>query len=205
MEDKKWTQEEIDLAIKEDRAYKDPETGKWKNYKPKKGVTPPWQPFDPERRKGRLTIKERKFLYMLSKTGNINKSYKSVYKYTKFDDKKLENVRIGSMANVKLKRLKEKSPELVAAFTFEDITPDFVRKGLLDLYGRAKDTGNMHIEKGVLELMGKIHALFSEKQIYKEEVKEVIGDIYQENDSDMPGNQVDESLSRTEIDKIGQA
>lgn len=181
------------------------ETKKWKGYKPKKGMKPNWDPFNPEKRKGRLTINEKKFLYLLSKTGNINKSYKSVYRYTKLDDKKLENARIGSAASIKIKRLKEKSPELVAAFTFEDITPDFVRKGLLDLYGRAKESGNMHVEKGVLELMGKIHALFSEKQIYKEEVKEVIGDIYQENDSDMPGKQVDESLSRTEIDEIGKA
>ena len=46
---------------------------KYKGYKPEKGKTPPWDPFNPEKRKKRMTIKERKFLFLLSNKSRCSK------------------------------------------------------------------------------------------------------------------------------------
>lgn len=172
---------------------------KYKGYKPQKGVTPPWDPFDPEKRKKRITIREKKFLMMLSTTGSLQEAFRAAYKVSPHSDKKIENARVSAMANQVLTRLRKKAPELTAASTFEDITPEFVKKGIMDLYTRSKEKGEMHIEKGVLELMGKMHAMFTDKKVVDSTVKGVVETIYQESDDDMPVK--DERMGRAEIEE----
>lgn len=162
---------------------------------------PAHRPFDPENRKNRITIRERKFLYLLSQTGNLQESFRSVYKVKLHSDKRIEAAHVGAMANQVLARLRKKSPELVAAFTFEDITPDFVKKGILDLYYRAKETNNMHIEKGTLELMGKINAMFTEKHVSDVRILDTIKSVYKETDEDFPDHK-DNRVSRPEIENL---
>lgn len=175
-----------------------PEKSQYAGYKVKKGETPPWDPFNPEKRKKRITIREKKFLLMLSTTGSLQEAYRSAYKVTPMSDKKLEGARVTAMANQVLARLKKKSPELTAKMTFEDITPDFVRKGLLDLYGRSKEKGDMTVEKGVLELMGKLYAMFTEKHQVDNKIKGVVENIYKESDDDFPRK--DERINRLDIE-----
>ncbi len=176
------------------------EKSKYAGYKPQKGVTPPWDPFNPEKRKkkGRMTIRERKFLYMLSQTGSLNDAFRSAYKVTPMPDKKLEATRVTAMANQVLARLKRKVPELTEKMTFEDITPDFVRKGILDLNKRARDKGDLNIETRTWELMGKMHAMFTDKIRSETKITEVVDTIYQETDEDMPRK--DDRLARVDID-----
>lgn len=166
---------------------------------PEKGIMPSHRPFDPAKRKNRITLRERKFLYLLSQTGSLQESFRSVYKVKHHDDKRIESAHVGAMANQVLSRLRKKSPELVAAFTFEDITPEFVKKGILDLYYRAKESNNMHIEKGTLELMGKINAMFTEKHVTDIKITDVIKNVYKETDEDFPEHK-DDRVGRPEID-----
>lgn len=168
-------------------------------YIPEKGKMPSHDPFNPEKRKNRITIRERKFLYLLSQTGSLQEAFRSVYKVKHHDDKRIESAHVGAMANQVLARLRKKSPELVSAFTFGDITIDFVKKGILDLYYRARDSNNMHIEKGVLELMGKINAMFTEKHVSDVRIMDTIKSVYKETDEDMPDYK-DDRVSRSEID-----
>lgn len=191
---------EIDSDNQNDQPYFDNETGKWKNYRAKKGVTPPWKPFDNPKKK-RITIKERKFLFMLSKTGNLKAAYKSAYTVKDYGDPKLEHARINALAHQVLARLKDKAPELVAAFTFEDITPDFVKKELMGLYKNSEST--IHEKTRILELMGKTQAMFTDKVQTETKIKEVIEQVYRESDDDFP--EIDERLDRLEIEKLGKA
>jgi hypothetical protein len=167
---------------------------------PEKGRMPSHDPFNPEKRKNRITLRERKFLYLLSQTGSLQVAFRSVYKVKHNDDKRIESAHVGAMANQVLTRLRRKSPELVSAFTFGDITVDFVKKGILDLYYRAKDSNNMHIEKGVLELMGKINAMFTEKHVSDIRILDTIKSVYKETDADMPDEHRDDRVSRSEIE-----
>lgn len=176
-----------------------PKESKYKGYKPQKGVTPPWDPFNPENRKKRMTIKEKKFLYLLSQTGSMSEAFRGTYKIKAYPDKKIEAARVGAMANQVLTRLKAKSPELVQALTFEDITPKFVREQLLKLYEDPQAAINDKIR--LVELMGKLSGEWTEKRIITTKIQDVTDTIYTESDQDFP----DHRLGREDIEKIGQA
>jgi hypothetical protein len=172
------------------------EKDKWIGYKPTKGVAPPWKPFDKKRKANRLTIRERKFLLVLSTTGNLSEAYRSAYKITHHADKKIEAARVHSQANVVLNRLRKKSPELVAQFMFEDITPEFVRGEMMKLY---KNEGATVAERTrILELMGKMHAMFTDKNIQQTTIKDMNETLYKESDEDFP-EQKDNRFGRQDI------
>jgi len=175
----------------------DEDEKKYKGYKPTKGITPSWNPFDPEKRKKRVTIREKKFLMVLSTTGSLQEAYKAAYTVKDYGDKKLQSARVGALANQVLRRLKGKAPELVAALTFEDITPDFVKKEMLKLYN--KDEASIHEKTRLLELMGKTQAMFTDKKVIDARIEEVMNDIYQESDDDFPMK--DERKGRIEIEE----
>ena len=174
------------------------ENGKWKGYKPEKGVVPPWNPFNKERKK-RMTIRERKFLMDLSTTGSLQEAYRAAYTVKPNPDKKLESARITAIANQVLSRLRKKFPELVEAMLFEDITPDFVRKEMMKLY--KNDIATIGERTRILELMGKIHGMFTDKQVVESSIKQIVGDIYRETDEDFPVE--DDRLSRLDIENSG--
>lgn len=173
------------------------EESPYAGYKPQKGVTPPWNPFDPARRQNRVTIKERKFLMVLSMTGKLVDAYRAAYKVKDYPDKQLERARVNAMAQQVLARLKKKAPELVAAFTFDDITPDFVKKEMLKLYNKedVKDADKIRL----LELMGKTQAMFTDKNIVETKIQEVVDQIYKEGDEDFPMR--DDRLTRADIEE----
>ncbi|MEK6897506.1 MAG: hypothetical protein AABW93_03170 [Nanoarchaeota archaeon] len=187
---------------KEVNKIEEPKESPWKGYKPKKGVTPPWDPFNPEKRKKRMTMSEKKFLYVLSSTGNMSEAYRAAYKHRVLPDKRMDNARVYAMANQILERVRRKFPLEVSQMLFEDITPDFVRRELMNLF---KNEGSTVGEKTrIIELMGKIHGMFTDKQIVESRIKDLVKDIYQETDDDMPMH--DSRLSRIEIDEnIGKA
>lgn len=181
-----------------------PETGKWEGYKPEKGKTPPWNPFDVNKKKSRITLKERKFMYLLSTTGSMQEAFKGTYKVKDYGDSKLQGQRVSALANQVLKRIRMKAPELVATMTFEDITPDFVRKGLLKLYN--DPNASIHEKTRILELMGKTQAMFTDKVQTETKIREIVGTVYRESDEDFPEH--DDRVSRVDmedIDKIGTA
>ena len=182
--------------------YKDSETGRWKNYHPQKGIAPPWNPFNPENRKNRLTINEKKFLYVLGKTGKLYEAYMAVYKVKDYGNPSLQRSRVVAMASQVLARLRKKAPELTQAATFDDISVDFVKKELLKLYHN--DEASIHEKTRLLELMGKTQAMFTDKQIVDTKIREVVGQVYTEADDDFPS--VDHRLNRLEIEeKIAKA
>lgn len=187
---------------KEVNKIEEPKESPWKGYKPKKGVTPPWDPFNPEKRKKRMTMSEKKFLYVLSSTGNMSEAYRAAYKHRVLPDRRMDNARVYAMANQILERVRRKFPLEVSQMLFEDITPDFVRRELMNLF---KNEGSTVGEKTrIIELMGKIHGMFTDKQIVESRIKDLVKDIYQETDDDMPMH--DSRLSRIEIDEnIGKA
>lgn len=169
---------------------------KWEGYKPTKGVAPPWKPFDKKRKANRLTIRERKFLMVLSTTGNMSEAYRSAYTVKHHADKKIDAARVHSMANVVLNRLRKKSPELIAQFLFEDITPEFVRKEMMGLY---KNEGATVAERTrILELMGKMHAMFTDKNIQQTTIKDMNETLYKESEEDFPEKK-DERFGRQDI------
>ena len=180
-------------------AYWNPTEEKWRGYKAKKGFRPPWNPWRPDvMRRKKLTINERKFLLILSVTGNTTEAYRGVYKITPMDNKKLEGARVRAAANRLLDRLRKKAPEYVKAFAFEDITPEFVRTEFMKLYNHDHITISEKIR--VLELMGKTQAMFTEKNIIQETVKKVIDDVYTESDDDF--NELEDSRKgRAEIER----
>ncbi len=175
---------------------------KYKGYKPQKGVTPPWDPFNPAKRKKRITIKERKFLFLLSKTGNQSQAYRSVYKVKTNPDKRIEAARVSAMANQTIRRLRDKFPELVEELLYEDIDPKWIRKELVKNY--KSDTASMGDRIRLLELMGKIHAMWTDKKIVDSKIQDITQTIYSESDSDFP--EEDKRMDRLEIEKtIGNA
>jgi len=178
-------------------------TGKWEGYVPKKGTTPPWDPWNPAKRKNRVTLKERKFMMMLSTTGSMQEAYRGVYKVKDYGNPRLEAARVSALANQVLRRIRVKAPDLVAAMTFEDITPDFVKKEMLKLYN---DSGSsIHEKTRLLELMGKTQAMFTDKIQTETKVREIVDTIYKESDEDFP--EQDHRLGRLEMEelKIGKA
>lgn len=180
-------------------AYFDPELGKWKGYKPTKGMRPPWNPFRPGgKRQDRVTMNERKFLLLLSVTGSLTEAFKGVYKVTPMQNKKLENARIRFKAHALLERLKQKVPEFVEQVTYADITPDFVRGELMKLYKH--DHATIAEKIRITELMGKLHGMFTEKTVVQERVREIKETIYQESDEDF-NTQEDHRVSRVDINE----
>ncbi len=177
--------------------YYDSEKKKWIGYKAEKGKTPPWKPFDQPRKPRRMTIRERKFLLVLSTTGSLTGAYRAAYKVKSFPDKKMENARVYTMANQVIRRLRIKYPEWVKELTFEDISPDFVRKELMSLY---KEDGATVTEKTqLLKLMGQIHGMFTEKNVVETKIREVADSLYAETEEEFPTTK-DFRLSRLEID-----
>ena len=168
-------------------------------YIPEKGKMPAHDPFNPEKRKNRITIRERKFLYLLSTTGNLQEAFRGVYKVKHHDDKRIESAHVGAQANQVLKRLRYKAPELVAAFCFEDISPDFVKKEMLKLY--SADSTATHEKIRLLELMGKTQALFTEKHVTDIRMTDIIKRVYKETDADMPDDHRDDRVDRVEADE----
>lgn len=184
-------------------AYWDPETSRWIGYKATKGVTPPWNPFDPTKRKprNRITINERKFMYALSQTGSMSAAFRAVYKMKPYPDKHIEAARCRSMGARILERVRKKDPEFAARMTFDDITPDFVKKEMLSLY--TNDHATIAEKIRLLELMGKTQAIFTDKVISDTKIREVVDPIYKdygEAEDDFPELR-DERLSRIEIDQ----
>lgn len=180
----------------------DKEKRAWKGYKPRPGLKPNWDPFNPEKRKKRMTIAEKKFLLVISATGNMSEAYRAAYKHKTLPDKRLDNARVYAMANQILARVRKKFPVETSQMLFEDITPDFVRRELMDLYKSAEAT--IGEKTRIVELMGKIHGMFTDKQIVENKIKDLVKDVYQETDNDMPIK--DSRLGRIEIDeKMGRA
>ena len=184
-------------------AYWVPEENKWRGYTPKKGVAPPWMPFDSRRRdaeknKHRITINERKFLMIYSQTGSATEAWKAVYKYNVYQDKRLEDGRIRMAAKRKIDKIRKKAPELTEAFLFEDVTPDYIKKEMMKLYNHEHATIGEKLR--ALELMGKTHAMFTEKVISDVRIKESVKEVYKESESDF-SSQGDQRLSRLQTDK----
>jgi len=142
--------------------------------------------FNPEKRRNRITLYERKFLAVLALTCNKSEAFRAVYKVAHQENKQLEAAYVHSEATKVLKRIKRKSPELYAAATFENITPDFVTKAILDLYGRAKEKEDMNIETRVVDMMAKTQNMFKETSVIETKVQDVIKNVYKETDDDMP-------------------
>jgi len=177
-------------------AYWDPELKKWKGYKPTKGVNPPWNPYSAVHKK-KVTINEKKFLMVLSQTGNMQEAYRAAYKVKSYPDKRIENAKCGAMAAQVLARIKAKAPELVAAFTFDDVNPDFIKKEMLKLYNH--DHATIAEKTRLLELMGKTQAMFTDKVISDTKIREVIEPIYRESEEDFPDDHMDERKTRLDI------
>lgn len=178
-----------------------PETGKWEGYVPEKGKTPPWNPFDPAKRKNRVTIKEHKFMAFLSTTGSMQEAYRAAYKVKDYGNPALEKARVSALANQVLRRIRLKDPKLVEAMTFEDIDKDFVKKGMLKLYNKTDIADHDKIR--LLELMGKTQAMFTDKVQSETRVTEVVKTVFKESDEDFP--EIDQRLSRFDMENIGKA
>ena len=183
-------------------AYWDLELQKWKGYKATKGLKPPWDPYNRGHKRTKVTINEKKFLMVLSQTGNLGEAFKSVYKYTQYPDKRIEGGRVRALAEQVLRRIKNKAPELVAAFTFDDMTPDFIKKEMLKLYSH--DHATIGEKTRLLELMGKVNAMFTDKIISDTKIREVVNPMYTESDEDFP-DRIDKRQGRIEIENIDTA
>jgi len=181
-------------------AYWDTELQAWKGYKAMKGYAPPWNPYSGAHRKRKVTINEKKFLMVLSQTGNLIDAFKSVYKFQTYPDKRMENARCAALATQVLTRLKTKCPELVAAFTFDDITPDFIKKEFLKLYNH--DHATIGEKTRLLELMGKTQAMFTDKILTDQKIREVVDPIYTETAEDFPDERADERIGRLEVNNL---
>ena len=86
---------------------------------------------------------------------------------------------------------------MVSQYTFQDITPEFVRKELMKMYEHP-DTP-VHERIRLLELMGKTHAMFTDKHQVSTKVQDTVDAIYQESEADFPTS-IDNRLSRDEIE-----
>ncbi len=195
-----FTEEQKKEAIAKGEAYYDEKEGKWKNYHPQKGKTPPWEPFKSPgsgKRKG-MTIKEKKFLYMLSATGSLSKAFRSTYKVRAYPDKKIESARVYAMAAQVLKRLRKNYPDFVREFAFEDVNPGYLRKRLMSI---DNDEGSTNMERiAALKLMGQLIGAYSDKNIVEVKMKEVKDTLYSESTEDMPEERR-EQVSRIEVEE----
>lgn len=165
----------------------DPVTKKWTGYRAQKGVTPNWRPFDADQKDKahKLTFKERKFLSMLSVTGELATAYRAAYRVKDYGNKALENSRVHANAMKVIRRLRTKAPDLVNALTFQEFSDmDTVKRGLIELYHDPKAT--IHEKTRILELVGKTYAGFSDKVQTETKITEVIKTVYKESDEDFP-------------------
>ena len=178
-------------------AYWDPTELRWREYKATKGVNPPWLPFSHRERKRKVTINEKKFLMVLSQTGSLTQAFRAAYKVTPYPDKRIENARISAAATGVLKRLRDKAPELVSAFTFDDVNKDYIKHEMLKLYNH--DHATIGEKTRLLELMGKTQAMFTDKIISDTKIREVVEPIYTESAEDFP-ERLDERKGRIEIE-----
>lgn len=183
-------------------AYWDIELQKWKGYKATKGIKPPWDPYHYGHRKAKVTLNEKKFLMVYSQTGHLTEAFRSAYKYTQYPDKRIENARIRAMADQVLRRIRKKAPELVAAFTFDDMTPDFIKKEYMKLYNH--DHATITEKRAILADMAKINAMFTDKIVTDQKIREVVNPMYTEADEDFP-DRVDQRKTRLDIEEIGIA
>ena len=179
-------------------AYWDTEENRWRGYKAKKGVSPPWVPYSKKRIRTEPNIKERKFMWILSKTGSVTEAYRSCYRIKIHEDKRLEAAKARSLGEQILRRIKKNFPEWVKAFTFSDITPDFIKSEMMNLY--SSDHATIAEKTRLLELMGKVEAMFTEKKIIDTRIREIIEPLYAETDEDFPEHK-DERVSRVGIEK----
>lgn len=184
-------------------AYWVPEESKWKGYKPKEGVSPPWLPFnikrrDLEKERNKVTLNEKKFLMVYSQTGSATEAWKSVYKYNVYQDKRMEDARIRIAAKRKIDKIRKKAPDLVQAFLFEDITPEYIKREMQKLYNH--DHATIGEKLRALELMGKTQAMFTEKVISDVSIKEKVKEVYRESNDDFP-EQADQRLTREQTDR----
>lgn len=181
-------------------AWWDEEDRRWHDYKSVKGISPPWLPYHASRRRysRKTTINERKFLMILSQTGNLFEAFRAVYKFGYHPDKRIERARVYSQAKKVLERIKKKEPELVAAFTFNDVNPDYLKKEMMKLYHH--DHATIGEKTRLLELMGKTQAMFTDKIVSDTKIREIIEPVYQESSDDFP-DKVDERRGRIEIEE----
>lgn len=179
-------------------AYWDLEESKWKGYKAKKGVSPPWVPYSKKRIRTEPSLKEKKFMWVLSKTASLAEAYRATYRTRIFDDKRVESARARDLGEQVLRRIKKNFPEWVKAFTFSDFTPEFIRGELMNLY--SSDHSTIAEKTRILENMAKIEAMFTEKKIIDTKIREVVEPLYAETDDDFPRYR-DERISRTEVEK----
>ena len=135
---------------------------------------------------------------ILSQTGSISAAFRGVYKIRAHLDKAIENARVRSIGSRVLERIKKKNPAMVAAFTFDDVTPDFIKKEMMKLY--SSDHSTIAEKTRLLELMGKTQAMFTDKVISDTKIREVVDPIYKEREDDFP-DQKDDRLSRLDIEQ----
>ena len=186
-------------------AYWDLEANRWRGYKARKGFHPPWNPFDNKYRKPRgLTVNERKFIGIFSTTGNMSEAFRATYKIKPYPDKRLEAARVRSLAHRVLERARKKDPEYVKAFLFEEVTPDFVKKEYMSLY--RSDHATIAEKRAMLSDMAKINAMFTDKVVTDQRIREITEPVYAEADEDFP-EMKDLRYGRQEIEeeKIGTA
>jgi hypothetical protein len=180
-------------------AYWDPDDQRWHGYKARKGFHPPWNPFDNKYRKPRgVSVNERKFVYIYSQTGNMSEAFRAVYKIKPYPDKRLESARVRSMAHRVLERVRRKDPKLVAELLFEDVTPDFVKKEMYKLYN--SDHSTIAEKTRLLENMGKMHAMFTDKVVTDQKIREITDPVYTEAEEDFPDTK-DLRYGRVEIEE----
>lgn len=178
-------------------AYWDPELLRWKGYKATKGLKPPWDPYNHAHRKRKLTFNEKKFLYIYSQTGKLSDAFKSTYKYTQYPDKRVEDGRVRALAEQVMRRIKEKAPDLVAAYCFDDMTPDWIKREYMKIYNH--DHATIGEKRAILADMAKINAMFTDKVITDTKIREVIQPVYAETADDFV-DVADERKSRADID-----
>jgi hypothetical protein len=181
-------------------AYWDVEELKWKGYKAVKGMSPPWVPYSKKRVRTEPNLRERKFMWILSKTGSITEAYRSTYLVKQYDDKRIEAARARANGQNILARIKKNFPDWVKAFSFADITPDFIRDQYMNLFNSPHAT--IAEKKGILDSMSKIEKLFSDNAAIDIKIREVVNPVYQESDSDFPTHQ-DDRVGRTGAESIG--
>lgn len=182
-------------------AYWSDEEQKWRGYKAVKGVSPPWVPYSQKRIRTEPNLREKKFMWILSKTGSIYEASKSTYKVKHYEDKRIEAARLVTKGKQVLTRLKRTFPDFVKAFSFSDFGPDFIRNNYLELLQNPNAT--IGERKGVLDSMAKLEQLFSEKKIVDVRIREVINPVYKETDSDMPDN--DNRLSKIALELAAES
>lgn len=165
-------------------AYWDKELQKWQGYKAIKGMSPPWLPFSRRRVKTEPNIRERKFMWILGKTGSITEAYRATYRVKANQDKRVESARARAMGEQVLRRIKVNFPEWVKSFTFSDITPDFIRNEYMGLYNSEHAT--IAEKKSILDSMSKLEKLFNPEVGVDVKIREVVNPLYKESDDDFP-------------------